>query len=349
MKKIVIDAIDQSYEVFIGDVISVVKEFVCTDKEILLITDETVKELHVAALQNEIDIKYLFVLGKRPEDHKNLAIYEKCVEYAMSNHLDRNILVIAFGGGAVTDFAGFFASTYKRGVSVIHIPTTLLSHDSAIGGKTALNAGKTKNVIGTIYQPKAVIYHLPFLNTLPLPEILSGFGEIIKHDLLSEGYLIQEVLDTKQLLQDFLLDPDKLTEIIYRSILVKKMYIEMDIYDKLGKRQYLNFGHTLGHALEILYRMSHGEAISFGMCFAIFLENQQFALHLYKKLKAWGYFTGKIVFNIDEITEVMKNDKKNDHDLFKFISLKDIGEPFVIYLTTNEFKDKFAQFLRLGR
>lgn len=346
MKKVIIDLQNDKYQVYIGDCISYLKEFI-NNQKVLFITDENVKGLYLDTLKKIINIDYIFTLGKNPEACKNLVYYEKCVKYALENYIDKKIIVLAFGGGAVTDFAGFFASTYKRGIDFISLPTTLLSHDSAVGGKTALNIGNTKNVIGSFYQPKVVLFHLPFLKSLSKSDILSGFGEIFKHDFLDSGYLFQEIFYKQKLLTHLIDNETLLEEIIYRAILVKKVYIEMDLFDSKGKRQFLNLGHTLGHALEITNNLSHGEAISLGMCFSLFLSSNPFYLPFYEKLISWGYFQNNIDFNLEDIIKLIKNDKKNISGKIKFIGLKEFGNPYEIVLTIDEFQNKLKEFLRL--
>ncbi len=343
MKKITIDAVNEKYNVYIGDCLHLLESYIKPKQKVLIITDETVKSLHFDTLKQYVKTPYVFSLGKIPEKDKNFITYEACVNYCLNHFLDRNLLVLAFGGGVVTDFAGFFASTYKRGIKLIHLPTTILAHDSSVGGKTALNVSQYKNVVGSFYQPKSVIYHLPFLKTLKEKDIVSGFGEIFKHDLLSEGYLL-DILDKETSLYHLLYNQKLIEKIMYHSILVKKLYIEMDIYDQLGKRQFLNLGHTLGHAIERLYGYSHGEAISLGICFDLFLSDNSYYRTFYHKLIKWGYFKEKQDFDLEKIMISMKNDKKNEEDSLKFIGLYTFGQPYEIQLTEEEFIHKFKQF-----
>ncbi len=345
MKKLNVEVLESKYSVFIGDCLAKINEFIKEDQKVIIITDDTVKNLHLQKLKKEIGVNaYIYSLGKNPETAKSLEIYGNCVSFCLNHYFDRDIVIIAFGGGAVGDFAGFFASTYKRGVKFINIPTTLLAHDSAIGGKTALNFNNIKNVIGTFYQPEVVIYHLEFLKTLQTKDVLSGFGEVFKHDLLNDGYLLNEIINVDINLNDLIINEELMEEILYRCILVKKVYIESDIYDKLGRRQYLNFGHTLAHAIEILYDYSHGEAVSLGICFDMFISGNKFYKIFYKRLKKYGYFKQMLDFNVEKIIEIMKNDKKNNLGDFKFIGLKSYGCPYEIILKTDEVFDFLNSF-----
>jgi len=346
MKKITINTIDKNYDIYIGDVLNVLKQYLNPNKKVLIITDHTVKDLHLNTLKKEVNTNYLFSLGINPEKNKDLFTYEACINYCIQHFLDRNLLVLSFGGGAVTDFAGFFASTYKRGVELIHLPTTLLAHDSSVGGKTALNYQSLKNMIGSFYQPSAVIYHLEFLKTLPEREIVSGFGEVFKHDFLSEGYILNALINEETSLKHLIDDNLMMEEIIYHSILIKKVYVEMDIYDR-GKRKFLNFGHTIAHGIEILDQYSHGEAVALGMCFDLYISNRSYFKVLYEKLIKLGFFKVKTTFVLEDIINIIRNDKKNENDFIKFIGLEKYGEPYEINLTVHQFSEHWNQFLQV--
>lgn len=347
MKTIRINTTDYQYDVLVGDVLLELKKYIGNHHEILVITDENVYNYHFPKLTDVIPLQHVFILSKTPEQDKSISMFEKCVNYAISNFLDRNLLVIAFGGGAVGDFAAFFASTYKRGVRFINLPTTLLAHDSAIGGKTALNVGNIKNVVGTFYQPEVVIYHTPFLETLSLVEVKNGFGEILKHDLLSIGSLFFKLLDSELKLNKLLDDKELLEEFIYQAILVKKHYIESDPYETKGIREYLNFGHTLGHALELLYQLKHGIAVSIGIGFDLFLADSPYTSTYFNLIKRLEILTANNDFSVDLISEILKNDKKNRNGLITFIGLQDFGKPYRLELAIEEFKHNFREFMRL--
>ncbi|NLG81741.1 MAG: 3-dehydroquinate synthase [Bacilli bacterium] len=347
MKVIKISIPGFTYDVFIGNVLTKLINYVDFQQEVLVITDENVYNHHFHKLIEVIPIKHVFILSKNPEQDKNILMYEKCVDYALKRVLDRKLTVIAFGGGAVGDFAGFFASTYKRGVRLINLPTTLLAHDSAIGGKTALNVGNVKNAIGTFYQPEVVLYHTPFLKTLPYIEFTNGFGEILKHDLLTNGVLFKMLLNDSFNLEDVLSNQELLDEIIYQGIFVKKFYIERDPYEMKGEREYLNLGHTLGHALERLYNLKHGIAVSIGIGFDLFLSDSSYILPYMETIKKLGILTSGYDLSLELIIDILKNDKKNRNDKLMFIGLKDFGKPFHLELTTKEFTVKFSEFMRL--
>src|SRR6185312_13145009 len=181
------------------------------------------------------------------EQAKQFPIYEACLTFALENGLDRKSCIIAFGGGAVGDLAGFVAATYMRGIAFLQVPTTLLAHDSAVGGKVAINHPLGKNMIGAFHQPEAVVYHTPFLQSLPEKEWRSGYAEVIKHALIGDVELYHWLKEEVQTLAD--LRDEKLIHILTKAIPVKANVVSQDETEK-GVRAHLNFGHTLGHALE---------------------------------------------------------------------------------------------------
>lgn len=238
------------------------------------------------------------------EKSKNIETYFKILDKLKdSENIDT---ITAFGGGVVGDTAGFVASTYKRGVKLIQIPTSLLAMvDSSIGGKNGVNLGEKKNYIGTIYQPTEVIIDTSFLETLPKEELKNGFAEIIKYYWLFDKNKLKEKLDL-----------ENIEKIIFECCKYKVNVIEKDTFDK-SYRHVLNFGHTIGHAIELLNNLSHGEAISIGMIKEMELgEKIGLIKHeetdmLRKALKSAGLPT-ELPKNIDiqKIIEIMKSDKK---------------------------------------
>ena len=245
---------------------------------------------------------------------------------------DRKSLIINLGGGVVGDMGGFIASTFKRGIDYINIPTTLLSMvDASIGGKTGVDLGVLKNQIGTFHDPKMVIIDPIYLNTLNKLEIFSGYAEIFKHSLISNLDLFNKLVSEKNNSIIYNL------KIINKSIEIKNKIILIDKKEN-KERKALNFGHTLGHAIESFFlntnkRLLHGEAIGIGIVLASYISNKyfnfsQFDLDKIKKhiLKIYK----KINFSNSEIMEIiklLKHDKKNSHGKINFILLKEIGNP----------------------
>jgi 3-dehydroquinate synthase len=196
-------------------------------------------------------------------------------EFLSNRRLDRRSLVIAVGGGAITDLVGFAAATYMRGISFVAVPTTLLAQvDASIGGKTGLNLASVKNVVGVIRQPDGVIIDTDTLSTLPERELRSGFAEIVKHGLIADRVYFDYV--TSRSFSAW--SADELVDVVFRSCEIKRAIVESDERES-GARKSLNFGHTLGHAIEALALKSdapltHGEAVAIGMRAATFLSRE---------------------------------------------------------------------------
>ncbi len=247
---------------------SVLKKLHLTSKA-LVVSDYNVNSLYgekVSALMKEAGFEVVRFLVKPGETSKSFdeanLIYTKAIE----NNLDRKSPVIALGGGVVGDLAGFVASTYLRGVPFIQIPTSLLAQvDSSVGGKVAINHPLGKNLIGSFYQPKTVLIDTALLNTLPDGELCSGLAEVIKYGLIADkeflGYLNKKYADV------FQKDSSTLAKIVHRSCEIKAQVVEQDEKES-GLRAILNFGHTIGHAIEKnagFGQYSHGEAVAIGM------------------------------------------------------------------------------------
>ena len=243
-----------------------------------VITDETVGRKHGKALLKELKLKEKFLIAIRPgEKSKNITAYNKMMKKLFSLGLDRKSCLIGFGGGVVTDVTGFAASTYMRGIDFVLVPTTLLAMaDSSIGGKTGLDIDSGKNIIGTFAQPDAVFVDLEYLATLPDDEFRNGLVEIIKHAVIADKKLFSIINDNiknngfnKKMIHSLKKirgDKNLLKKIISRSIRIKAAVAGKDELEK-NLRKILNFGHTVGHAIEAAthYRIPHGEAVAMGM------------------------------------------------------------------------------------
>ena len=207
--------------------------------------------------------KIELVLIPDGEKSKNWNEAEKLLSKLFSHNLDRKSLIIALGGGTVSDLVGFVSSVYLRGINYIGIPTTLLGQvDSAYGGKTAVNFKAYKNQVGTFHSPIAVIVEPKFIKTLLDEQIIDGLGEIIKYGFIKDKEILKLLKNKK--LKDIKYNFKLLQNLIKRSIKIKNLYVLNDFKDK-GIRQMLNFGHTIGHGLELKYGISHGRAVLYGM------------------------------------------------------------------------------------
>ena len=248
--------------------------------------------------------------------------------------LDRNGVVVALGGGAVGDLAGFAASIYMRGVAMIQVPTTLLAMvDSSIGGKTAVNHAKGKNMIGSFHQPIAVVADPLLLRSLPIREVRSGLAEIIKHGVIADDSLFQYVEEnTGHLLG---LDPERMSHVVGRNASIKAGYVEKDERDAKGVRAALNYGHTLGHAVERLASptLRHGEAVSIGMMYAAHLSvnmglmDPGDAQAQRRVLEAIGLPTKLPPLKADELIGYMRRDKKAEGGAIRMVLPTGIGTP----------------------
>ena len=247
---------------------------------------------------------------------------------------DRKSLLINIGGGVITDLGGFVACTFKRGIAYVNVPTTLLSMvDASVGGKTGVDLGHLKNQIGVISNPDLVLIDTQFLNTLPQNQMRSGLAEMLKHGLISDVNYWNKFQDLTKL------NLDDLDVLIYESVLIKKHVVEIDPFEN-GLRKTLNFGHTLGHAIESYFlsnpektTLLHGEAIVIGMILASYISTQLAGFPLEDTLKIKKLFTnyyGKVDILESEhqtIMDLLKYDKKNNHGNINFVLLEAIGKP----------------------
>lgn len=247
---------------------------------------------------------------------------------------DRKSLVINLGGGVVTDLGGFVASTYKRGMAFINVPTTLLAMvDASVGGKTGVDLGHLKNLIGVINNPKLVAIDTMFLDSLPPLQLRSGFAEMLKHGLITSPKVWDTLNDIKQLTLD------DLDALIHESITIKHNIVLQDPTEQ-GLRKVLNFGHTVGHAIETYFLsddtktpLLHGDAIAIGMIVACYLSHKTLAFPLPEvnaiKAVIKGVFGHVDIHTNDyqDIIELLKFDKKNTYGNINFVLLKAIGEP----------------------
>lgn len=321
-----------SYPIFFENSLQQLKSFLTGSnytKVFVLVDSNT--EIHcLPALQDALgDMSYDLIEVTPGEENKNIDFCIGIWRMLLDFGADRHSILINLGGGVITDMGGFAASTFKRGIDFVQLPSTLLSQvDASVGGKTGIDLENVKNIIGTFTQPKAVFIHTGFLATLSEREIRSGFAEVIKHGLIFDRALFEQVRAT---------GPEGLTDqIIYRSIEIKNEVVIADPLEK-GLRKILNFGHTIGHAVESYSLRTdadpllHGEAIAIGFICEAYLSHKKNglseaeltetvnaikAVYPAYKLKKESYA---------ELLEVMKNDKKNTAGKISFSLLSEIG------------------------
>jgi 3-dehydroquinate synthase len=296
---------------------------------LFLLADKNTQEHCLPVIESRLKNRsYSVFVIKAGEIHKNI---DTCIDVwkAMTEaNLDRHAIMLNIGGGVICDLGGFCASTYKRGISFVQIPTTLLSQvDASIGGKLGIDFEGYKNHIGVFRSPETVLIDPVFLHTLSDRELRSGYAEVIKHCLIADGDHWKEITEIHDLKNTHW------TKIIRRSLEVKRKIVMDDPYEK-NKRKLLNFGHTIGHAIESHFLHSaspllHGEAIAAGMIYETMLSAKQLRLRNHEQNEIINYIMslyGKPpALNMKAWLPIMKQDKKNINGKISFSLLRDIG------------------------
>lgn len=301
-----------------------------------LIADSQVRQ-YSEIIKKSINKKVFIIEIEGAETSKSISSCQHLWGKLLKNGCDRKSLIINIGGGVVGDLGGFVASTYMRGVDFVQIPTTLLAQvDASVGGKVGINFKGIKNLIGSFNQPLGVVIDVKTLETLPAREFISGFAEIIKHGLVSNKKYFDFVTSKKPL--EF--SQEELVEIIFKSCQIKAAVVESD-QKELGQRKILNFGHTIGHALETLSQkkrvLLHGEAIALGVLVeglisqeCGFLSKQNYK-ELVRVLENANLITSikdyRLIkdYKTSDILSKIKSDKKNTSGVIKWVLLKDLG------------------------
>lgn len=309
----------------------------------VFITDETmVKSLHTYCSP---DNKSVFILNSG-ESEKNFDSLKRIIQFFFDQQIDKKSLVVAFGGGVVTDITGFAASIFYRGVSTLYVPTTLLAQvDAAIGGKNTINFNDTKNVLGTIRQPNHILIDINLLHSLPRRQINSGMAEIIKYGIGFAEELFSYIESLKKI------DAKAFLHLVRRSAEIKVKVVAKDQDESGGERKLLNLGHTLGHAIEAQknQKLAHGEAISIGIMFAAFISED--LGHIAKKdleriresLEKFALPT-RAYFDVKIALENILHDKKKAGESIDFIAIKKIGHSYIQRLTLVELSAYLSQF-----
>lgn len=322
------------------------------DEKIIVVTDRNVYKYYKNFLyENFKNIKKIIVL-KPGESTKSIESLLYIYKEFYKLKVDKSYKIVAFGGGVITDLTSFASSTYMRGLDLITIPTTLLSMvDASIGGKNAINLFNVKNLIGSFYKSKKTIKNQKFLKTLPQKEILAGLSETIKHALIKDKKLFYFLKNKRESI--IKLNSKSMKELITKSSKIKEKIVKVDFYEK-GTRRLLNFGHTLAHALESSFKISHGEAVSLGMVFALklsvkkrFLSEKDFSeiISLFKDYNLPVDFNKYIKnknSNNKKKKEIFKKilfDKKKEGRYLNFILLKGIGRSFIHKVKIEELYD----------
>ncbi|MNI08323.1 3-dehydroquinate synthase [compost metagenome] len=345
MRSITVELGERSYPIHIGSGLlrdigqHCVKAGFPLRSPLLIVSDSEVAPRYLpvveAALRGEgyVVVSHVIPAG---EASKSLAVYEEVITTAIQAGLDRSSAVLALGGGVVGDLAGFVAATYMRGIGFIQIPTTILAHDSSVGGKVAVNHPLAKNMIGAFYQPSLVLYDLDTLSTLPPRQISSGLAEVVKHGLILDRDFAYWCLEhASELLS---LNTEALGYALERGCAIKARVVSNDEREH-GQRAFLNLGHTIGHAIEAVGGYGvflHGEAIAIGMAGSALLAAKfgrerviyedtiamLSALSLPVRLPA--------EYSVDELMEAMMHDKKFKEGKMTFIVPDSIGAVSIV-------------------
>lgn len=304
------------------------------DRKLCVITDSTVEKIYgneiVSLLSGKCKKAVLFSFPAG-EASKNLDTVKKAYEFLIKEKFDRKDMLLALGGGVTGDLTGFVAATYLRGVDFIQIPTTLLAQaDSSIGGKTGVDFDGYKNMVGAFKMPRLVYMNVAALKTLEDRQFYSGFAEIMKHGLIKDETFYLWLLENMYEIHDR--DMDTLQEMVYRSCEIKKQVVEKDPTEK-GERALLNFGHTIGHAVEKAknFNLFHGECVALGAVAAAYISYKRDMISMEEYYEIRDMFVPfNLPISVDdiepaEIVKLTRSDKKMEAGKIKFILLKKIG------------------------
>ena len=324
-----------------------------TFSKIFILVDENTHEYCLPLLLGNLETDLSFeILEVEPgEEMKNIQTVNQLWEILTEMKADRKALIINLGGGVITDMGGFIASTYKRGIQFINIPTTLLSMcDASIGGKTGIDLMHYKNMVGTFSFPEQIFVYPQFLETLPYKELRSGFAEMLKHGLIADKS------HWENLIQMHKIDTEGVVPHIQTSMNIKQEVVEKDFHEK-DVRKTLNFGHTIGHAIESLCLerekpILHGEAVALGMICEThlsYLENlisQEESEIIIENIQKYYSFVDLSEFQEEDIFNLLLNDKKNIESKINFSLLSGIGSCVFDHECTTENIQKSLNFYK---
>lgn len=304
-------------------------------KNSILITDENVFTHHEKKLRN-----WRTIILNAGEQYKTQATADSVIEQLIAFKADRTTTLMGVGGGVITDLTGYVASIYMRGIPFGFVPTTLLAMvDAAIGGKNGVDVAVFKNLVGTIRQPAFILYDFSFLATLPQKEWENGFAEIIKHACIKDAALFRELENNR--MQHYQTNKKRLAQLIKRNAVLKTRIVQRDEFEK-GERRLLNFGHTIGHAIENQYSLMHGQAVAIGMTYASLISEQLLgfrdagriaSLILKYDLPTYAAFDKNRFFDVLEL------DKKREQNEIRFILLEKIGKAVIKSIALKKLKE----------
>ena len=307
------DLKENSYDILVErGILNRAGEILNLKRRVLVVTDSGVPEIYAKTVAEQCKEPIICTV-ESGEGSKSLETFGILLQKMLDNNFSRKDCVVAVGGGVVGDLSGYAAASYMRGIDFYNIPTTLLSQiDSSIGGKTAINLGNVKNIVGAFYQPKKVLIDPDVLSTLPERQILNGLAEAIKMALTSDRELF-DILEKEDI-------KEKIDEIIIRSLNIKKNVVEQDEKES-GLRKILNFGHTIGHGIETSSELYHGECVALGL---IPMCDEKIRTRVIEVLKKCNLYN-LINFDWNKITEAAFHDKKADGEFVTVTTVPKVG------------------------
>lgn len=309
-------------------------------KKGIIITDENIFSAHHSKFKN-----WNVITLKPGEQFKIQATADTVIEQLIGLEADRQSVLIGVGGGVVTDLTGYVASIYMRGIRFGFVPTSLLAMvDASIGGKNGIDVGEYKNMVGIIRQPSFLFYDSSLLSTLPDKEWSNGFAEIIKHACILDRPMFKLLESTS--LDKLRKKKPLLDDIIRRNVHLKSGVVKRDEFEQ-GDRKLLNFGHTLGHALETQYELTHGQAVALGMIFAGWLSAKLLGYkdltRLEKTIATYGLPT-RASFDVEKVFNVLKMDKKRVSKTMNYVLLSRTGKGEIVQIPVEDLKEYLTEF-----
>lgn len=335
----------QSY----ADLLDYLEKLNINNRRICIVTETNVSKYYLNEVRTIIEphcMYYMSFVFNEGEASKNLETVRALYEQLILAQFDRNDLLIALGGGVVGDLTGYTAATYLRGIDFIQMPTSLLAQvDSSIGGKTGVDFDSYKNMVGAFHQPKLVYMNLATLLTLNDRQFNSGLGEIIKHGLIKDQAYYKWIHEHYEKISNR--DLDVLEELVIKSCNIKRLVVETDPNEK-GDRALLNFGHTLGHAIEkrMNFQLLHGECVAIGCILAAIISKNKGLLSeeeledINASFEAFQFPSLSEGIDIEEIIHTTKNDKKMSAGTIKFILLRKIGDAYIDLTVSDQDMEK---------
>ena len=327
VKKIRVNLEKDSYDIFLGcGLLSHAREYFRLDRKVLILTDSGVPCDYAKEIATQCKEAFVYTI-EQGEASKNFDNFKAILEFMAQNRFTRTDCVVAVGGGVCGDLAGFVAASYMRGVDFYNVPTTLLSQvDSSIGGKVAIDLDGFKNTVGAFYQPKCVLIDPETLLTLDIRQVRSGFSEALKMATTSDAELF-ELFENGEYLND-------IENVILCSLLIKKGIVERDVNEK-GERKILNFGHTIGHAIESATGLLHGEAVALGM---LFVCSEDVRARLLPIIEEMG-LTTETEIDKEKLYQFILRDKKADGNKITITFVNEIGKAELRKLPIENIKD----------